>query len=65
MLPPEHKTLHLPLSDAEQTLIRKNSAVSQAFNYNLRYYTDAGDSRFLNAKPGSYETTLIYTLQPR
>ena len=52
------------LSQSEQTLINKPTASSGVVYYNLRYFTAANDTRFINAQPGSYEVTLTYTLQP-
>lgn len=34
-------------------------------DFNLRYFTKANDERLINAKPASYQTTLMFTLVPQ
>lgn len=55
----------LNLSNTDQTLFTKTGTTNpNSTFFNLRYFTTAGDRRFVNALAGSYTTTVVFTLQP-
>jgi hypothetical protein len=55
----------IPLSENAQTVFSTTNLNNQARLFNIRYFTQPNDERMLQAKPASYETTLMYTLVPQ
>lgn len=56
----------IALSDAQQTVFSASSATGKnARLFDIRYFTKPNDERLINAKPASYQTTLMYTLVPQ
>ncbi|MDD2475681.1 MAG: hypothetical protein PHI32_07200 [Dysgonamonadaceae bacterium] len=55
----------ISLSGNDQTVFNATNSGTQPRLFNLRYFTQPNDERMLNAKPASYETTLVYTLAPQ
>lgn len=54
------------LSADPQTVfrVRKNNKKKETRHFNLRYFTQPGDERLIQATPASYKTTLMYTMTP-
>ena len=55
----------ISLSGNDQTVFNATNSGTQPRLFNLRYFTQPNDERLMNAKPASYETTLVYTLAPQ
>ena len=53
------------LSDNAQTIFHATNPDKNPRLFTIRYFTQPNDERMINAKPASYETTLIYTLVPQ
>lgn len=55
----------IALSEAVQTVFNTTPTGKNARLFDIRYFTKPNDERLINAKPASYQTTLMYTLVPQ
>lgn len=56
---------NISLSTSQQTILQGTSTGGNAVGYDIKYYTNANDSRLFNVPSDNYSTSLIYEISPR